>query len=249
LVGALLLVFGFMVFTAGPHITHENLSYINFDGIYWIFPVAILCFAYTTIVPSLHAHCGTDKKLILRVLFVGGFISLLMYLIWQYAVLGTLPLEGSHGIHALHAQNVSSLTTALLDVTQSHSLPRGLSAFAFIAVATSFMSVAKIVFDFFNDGLCQSKVKHHRRLAQFLTLVPPVIVALYIPGLFVYAITFSGAIMGILLVFLPAFLVWRGRYVKHLSTEYTCWGGKPLLIIIMILGIVIAFIEVIHKLF
>lgn len=244
MVGGLLLIFLFMLASSIPHVAMNNLSYMSFNGVLWTLPLAILCFGYPTIIPSLRQYCGEDKNRIVRVIAVGGTITLLMYIAWQYAVLGSLPLES---IHALPAQNVSSLTAALHQITQNAYLHFGINIFAFLAVATSFMSIAKILADFYTDGLFISGLKNHRISAQMLTLVPPVIVSLFIPGLFIYAITFSGAIVGLLLIFLPALIVWRGRYDKQLSQTYVCEGGKPMLIWMMFIGIVVAIVEIIHK--
>lgn len=247
LVGGLLIIFLLMVFTAFPHVSLENLNYMNFDGVGWTLPLAILCFGYPSIIPSLRQYCGEDKNRIVRVISIGGTVTLMMYIIWQFAVLGSLPLDGPDGIRALPAQNVSSLTAALHKVTQNAYLHIGITLFAFFAVATSFMSISKIVADFYTDGLFLSGLKNHRLSAQALTLVPPVLVSLFVPGLFIYAITFSGAIVGILLVFLPAYVVWRGRYNKKLSHTYVCEGGKPLLIFIMAVGLLVAITEIVHK--
>lgn len=249
LVIILLFIFLLMVFSAVPHVTVTHLAYQQYHGIIWTLPLAILCFGYPAIVPSLRQYCGDDKKLAVRIIMIGSFLALLMYILWLVAVLGVLPLTGEHGIHQLPDQKVSSLTAALHAITQSHHFHWGLTTFAYLAVATSFMSLAKILFDFLNDAAKRLQIKQHRTIARVGTLVPPLLISIYIPGLFVYALMFGGAIIGILLVFLPALLVWRGRYQKHYSHFYQCEGGKGLLMVMIVLGIIIGLVEIVQKIF
>ncbi len=249
LVVVLLLIFLFMVSSALPHVSLINLQVQHYSGLIWTLPLAILCFGYPMIVPSLRQYCGDEKMRAVHVIMLGSFLALLMYILWLFAVLGAMPLAGDHGIHALPDQKISSLTAALQAITHNHYLSAGLITFAYFAVATSFMSIAKIVFDFLNDAFLQLNWKNPRASAQVLSLLPPVLISVYIPGLFVYALMFSGAIIGILLVFLPAVLVWRGRYHNNFSHYYQCEGGKRVLIAMMGVGLMVALVEIFHKLF
>ncbi|HLF66822.1 MAG TPA: aromatic amino acid transport family protein [Gammaproteobacteria bacterium] len=249
LVVVLLLIFLFMVLSALPHVSLSHLQMQHYHGLIWTLPLALLCFGYPMIVPSLRQYYGDQKMRAVHVIMLGSFLALLMYVLWLFAVLGAMPLEGTHGINALPDQKISSLTAALQAITHNHYLSAGLTTFAYFAVATSFMSIAKIVFDFLNDAFLQLKLKRPRLTAQVLTLLPPVMISVYIPGLFVYALMFSGAIIGMLLVFLPALLVWRGRYQRNFSHFYQCEGGKSLLIAMMAIGLVVAFIEIFQNLF
>ena len=70
-----------------------------------------------------------------------------------------------------------------------------------------------------------------RLIPLVLTMLPPFVIALSCPSIFLSALEFSGTFRLILFAILPAMMVWRGRY----RDDERVWlpGGKLLLLAIM----------------
>ena len=82
-----------------------------------------------------------------------------------------------------------------------------------------------------------------------ITFVPPLVITLINPHLFLVALNYAGGIGGVLLlVLLPTLMVWSRRYIqKEKKSSFTVFGGKPFLIIIMIFVIFELSIELINE--
>lgn len=47
----------------------------------------------------------------------------------------------------------------------------------------------------------------------------------------------------ILFGILPVLMVWKGRYKKEIETPYRVFGGKPLLVILFTIALLVAFFQ------
>jgi tyrosine-specific transport protein len=84
-----------------------------------------------------------------------------------------------------------------------------------------------------------------------LTFTPPFVFSVADSRAFLTALEYAGAFGVItLLGFLPALMVWGGRYEKGLSKEakYRAPGGKLALLVVMGIAITVSLVEIIIKL-
>ena len=65
-------------------------------------------------------------------------------------------------------------------------------------------------------------------------LVPPLLIVLTKPGIFIAALSSAGLIVLILLLILPALMTWRGRYHLSIAKGYRVYGGRVLPIALLI---------------
>jgi len=205
--------------------------------------VMITSFGLATLVPSLRVYFHSDVKKLRRVILIGSLIPLTCYILWDLAILGTVPLEGSKGLLFIlqSGHTVGGLMTALQDIVNSETISEMSKLFTSICVATSFLGVSLCMTDFLADGLNIDKRGWGNLKIITLTYLPPVVIVLFYPTVFMKALNYAGTFTTTLLALLPALMVWRGRYVLKLSGAYRVFGGKPLIL----LGVLVSFIAVV----
>ena len=203
--------------------------------------VTITSFGYAAIVPSLRGYFQGDIHKLKKAIFIGSFIPLLCYIAWDAVIMGVVPLTGDHGLAAIlqSKSSTSDLTDTLSATLSKESVTFFAKLFTSICVLTSFLGVSICLVDFLADGLQIEKKGGSHLFIHLITYVPPLLIVLFFPGIFVKALEYAGIYCVVLLMLLPAWMAWRGRYKCQLAKGYQVFGGKPLLIILVILSLIL----------
>jgi tyrosine-specific transport protein len=142
------------------------------------------------------------------------------------------------------AQNQGEMVTQLLvESTQSTSIVHITQGFAFFAIATSFLPVSFSFVDFLTDGFILYKRIPSRHALAALALLPPLIIALIDPRIFLEALNFAGGICAVLLFgLLPALMA----LLKHRAK----WSFASVgVLLFLILGsLAMASVQLLHEL-
>ena len=103
------------------------------------------------------------------------------------------------------------------------------------------------MFDFLADGLQLSKRGLHGITVSAITFVPPMLIILLLPSAFISALSYAGIFVIIILMLFPAVMAWSGRYWKKIEIgNYRLWGGKPLLIMEILVSIILIGWNIVH---
>src|SRR5262249_12983171 len=143
---------------------------------------------------------------------IGSFIPLVAYIIWQWLILGIVPTFGPGGLaEALErGENAVQPLNRFIQNPLVYDVAKG---FAFFALLTSFLGVALGLVDFIADGLQIRKTPLGKLWLCLLVFVPPLLVALRFPHIFLLALDYAGGLgCALLLGLLPVVMVWVGRY-------------------------------------
>ncbi len=204
----------------------------------------VTSFGYATVLPTLRAYFNSDAKKLRLVILMGSIVPLICYIFWDMAILGSLPLEGEHGLrHAYLSGHVTSeLMVDIARFIQNTWITEIARFFTSICVATSFLGVAMSLSDFFADGLRTAKVGWGSLLVYSVTFIPPLVLVVFWPGLFIHALNYAGTFCLILLALLPSLMAWRGRYSKQIVGDYRVFGGKAALVISFSVTFILIFI-------
>ncbi len=205
--------------------------------------VTITSFGYATIVPSLRIYFAGDVKKLKKAILIGSLVPLICYAIWDAAIMGVIPLEGDHGlISILKSQtSTSDLVNTLSDIAAQKSVTFFAKLFTSICVLTSFLGVSLCLVDFWADGLQVEKKGINNLIIIAATFIPPLVVVLFFPNAFIAALEYAGIYCVLLLILLPAWMTWRGRYHKNFKHVFTVAGGKTLLGGLTIVSIILIF--------
>lgn len=204
--------------------------------------VTITSFGYGTIVPSLRIYFGSDIKGLKKAILIGSLIPLVCYIAWDFVIMGVLPLEGEHGLREIlqSSNSTSGLVNALKFAASSNSVTFFIELFTSICVLTSFLGVSLCLMDFWADAMQLEKKGGSNAIIATATFLPPLLVVLFFPGIFVTALKYAGVYCIVLLVLLPAWMAWLGRYKKKIDSTFTVPGGKILLVVLLVFSLIMA---------
>jgi tyrosine-specific transport protein len=201
--------------------------------------VTITSFGFAIIVPSLRIYFHSDIKKLKTVIFFGSLIPLLCYIAWDAVIMGVIPLNGEKGLTAIlqSPNSTSALVSTLNDLITHPGVAFFAKLFTSICVLTSFLSVALCLTDFLADGLQVEKKAWAACWIHLLTFLPPLLIVLFFPNIFIKALKYAGIYCVILLVLLPTWMAWCGRYRRHISKGFQVPGGKILLGFLMLFSL------------
>ncbi len=218
----------------------------HFGSAFLALPVIFTSFSYQGIIPSLASYMRRDAKKLRLAIILGTSLSFLIYVLWEFLILGIIPVHGEHGLES----------TRLLGQTAVHPLRHHLgkgvipaigAAFAFFAITTSYLGVTLGLFDFLADGFRMAKRGGRRVFLAAVTFLPPLAIALVYPSVFISALVYAGGIgCALLLGILPTLMVWVARRRGDLGPAIVR-GGTPLLLAFLLFGIAEVVIELLFN--
>lgn len=197
-------------------------------------PVIFTSFSFQGTVPSIVAYFNRDGAMARKAIILGTCIPFAAYLIWEFLILGIVPLSGTYGLLAakMHQHNAVMPLKYLLSDSPIYIIGQ---FFSFFALTTSFLGVALGLTDFMSDGLQIAKKGMKKIGIAAIIFVPPLIITGINPNVFLTALGYAGGVgCALLLGFMPTLMVWIGRYKNDYPTIHQQLpGGKPVLISIM----------------
>lgn len=211
------------------HVDGNLLKHRDWSPLLLATPLMLTAFSFQTLLPSLAPYLKRNIKALRISVVLGTTLALLVYVVWQFFILGVIPLNGPNGL--LHAWQEGQPATTFLDAQLgAGSLVFVAEFFAFFALVTSFLGTTLGLFDFLADGLKIPKEGGGRLILTALIAVPTLFFAIYYERAFLVALELSGGYGdSILNGLLPICMVWVGRYHLGFHGQYRLFGGKTLL--------------------
>ena len=201
-----------------PNIHGSYLEVSSIPSMYLAIPIIATSFGFHIVIPSIRSYLHSDVVAIKKVLFVGSFIPVIIYIIWQFSVLGVLPVMGKNGLHQiLGSGNPINLSNALSHMLHSKILLNVMNIFSLSIIATSFIGVSMSLFDFIADGIGVKKNKLGKTIIAVASFLPPMLIVISKADYFFVVLGYAGALVALLLCLLPAGMVLCGRR-KELAT-------------------------------
>ena len=234
------LVFAYIAFVTigAKFIQTDLLKHLNWSKSSFAIPVVLVSFGYQGLVPSLTNYLQKDKNKIRLAIIIGTTVTFVIYLIWNFLIMGIIPLNGESGLISAKLKGVSAVD-AFQHLTNSSLVFTISQFFSFFAITTSFLGVSLGLFDFLSDGFKLSKKGLNKVFLALLTFCPPVLISLVNPGVFLTALNYAGGIGGaLLLVFLPTLLVYVARYKRNdIKSNCQLFTGKKVVYFVFIFSV------------
>jgi tryptophan-specific transport protein len=184
-------------------------SYLPF--VFAALPFYLTAFGFHPMVPSLIKYYGKKPVMIGRCMLIGSCLCFLVYLLWLVSTMGNLQRQAFLPIIA-DGGNIGVLVAAVNQVVPSEQLGKLLSVFANLAIITSFLKTAIIVF------------------------LPPIVGGVFFPDGFIFAIGFAGMAVAFTALIVPPLMVKSSRKMFAQGT-YLLWGGNKLIYFMIAMGI------------
>lgn len=218
-----------LVIVGMPEVKMELLLRQNWPRASLALPLMLTAFSFQTMVPSLTPILNGNARALRWVIIGGTTVAFLFFLVWQYTVLGLIPLSG---VQAAISDGVS-VTHYFYDVVEVKWIATAAEFFSFFAIVTSFLAIALGLFDFLSDGLKIPEKGWGSALLGLMIVIPCWYFATYYEKIFLIALDTSGGFGDTILNgIIPVMMVWVGRYSMNLSSENRTPGGKVLLVVV-----------------
>lgn len=218
------------VYLGYSHVKTDFLLSADWSKAWTAVPITFTAFAYQGTIPTLIEYLKRDVRQVRLAIILGSFLPLITYAIWQWLILGIVPIEGPHGLtEAIQkGQNAVQPLKNILKISPLYLVGQ---YFVFFALLTSFFGVTLGLLDFWVDGLKIKKTPTTKFYLCLLIFLPPLLFALVHPHVFLMALDYAGGFgCALLLGLLPVLMVWSGRYQMGMRGEYRVFGGRLLLV-------------------
>jgi len=229
------------------HVRKEHLISHQFPLMVFVAPVLFGAFGFHNVIPSLCSYLKRDKRAIRFSIFWGSLLPLIVYLIWQWLIIGTIPKKAL----AQALRQGMPVTGAFAAITGDPYFVMIGSFFAFFAIITSLLGVSFSMVDFLADGLRLDSRRWTKRIGlTVLTLAPPCILALVKPDIFNYALGIAGGFgEAFLNGLLPIGLMWMGKYHWKCASKLKVLGNRWMLTLLIFFSIFVMAIEFVQLVF
>jgi len=153
----------------------------------------------------------------------------------EFLILGIVPADGPHGL----TEAANKGWNAIMPLKELLGSPIVFAigkSFAFFTMTASYIALALAYLDFLADGLKVKKKGIKKVVLCLAVFVPPTIVALTYPHIFITALSYAGGFScAILFGLFPPVMVWVGRYIKKEDRNPQMPGGKVFLASLVLL--------------
>lgn len=220
--------------TGFKEVKTELLTHIHWPTSFLAIPLLLTTFSFQTMLPSLTPYLKRNVQALRWAIIGGTTLTLVVYLLWQWMVLGVVPVAGPNSL--IKALEVGEPVTQFFrEHVKSPWVSLIAEFFAFFALVTSFLGMALGLFDFLSDGLKIRNEGRGRVILSLLIIIPTFIFAAFFDRIFLVALETSGGFGdSILNGLMPVLMVWVGRYIYKFPEENRTPGGKPLLIAVFL---------------
>lgn len=229
---------------AAPHIEISRLKHVDLSNAFWVAPVMVISFGYHNLIPSLTHYLKGDDKGLKKAIIYGSALPLIAYILWEWVILGLIPAEEFQGSGHIVTHIIRKAVGSpwVIEIAQY---------FAFFAIVTTLLGVGLSLVDFLADGFGIKKDRTGKGLLCTLALLPPLLLSLSYPHLFVVALKYAGGFGAVLLFgVLPALMVWSGRYGKEKEWSHKLVkGGKGVLVLVILFATTIFAIQLVNALY
>lgn len=220
------------------------IGHSSFKASGFVFPLILTSFSFQMIVPSLALYVEHDVKTLKYSIITGTSLTLIIYLLWQFVVLGIVPVSGEHGLDALYEQALP-VTEGLKYFTKSTFVAKLAEFFAFFAIITSYLGIGLGLYDFLSDLFNVQKVGWGKFILVLLVVVPTLYFTLIYPQAFTTALDITGGLGDTILNgVLPALMVWVGCYKVGYKDRSIKFGGRPVLAVLILFSIFVFAMQV-----
>lgn len=178
-----------------------------FSHLTWgLFAVAFTSFGYLIILPTVVDYLKRDRRSIIWAVLIGSLLPLVVYFLWIIAIQGSISkIILLKVLHAAHTQ--SAFLQEINHLKLNLWVADAIRIFTSVSVFTSLLGVSLALCHFLQDGFSQQKIKVSSIVIYSLAFLPPIIIGMIYPAIFIAALSYAGIIIVLSHILLP-FLIW-----------------------------------------
>ncbi len=211
-----------------------------FDIHYFFLPYGVLVFAYMGIaaIPEMREVLDKDTKKMKRAIIIGSLIPLLLYALFAAIIIGVVGLD-----HFDLLKPNERIATIALTIYSNHFLGVLATILAILAMFTSFLTNAMALKEVYHYDFKLSSITSF-----FLTLLIPLLIAVFGIASFLTILGVTGAVSGGLQGILLILMYWKARLLGDRKPEYVM-GRQRVLGTLFLLMFSLGIVYTVWKLF
>ena len=180
--------------TLTPHIQLKRyVQHIDWGFFPCIFSVMVFSAAPFLVVPTVCRKLKYDSKPVLIALIIGGVVSFIISFVWTAVTIGVLPITGAGQNNILFAYNHNlSATIPIAGLGYSNNIITTSVVFSILAIFTSYLGAGIAIIGFMKDFTYSLFRIRNKLLITLIAFIPPLIVTITNPNIFLYMLNFVG---------------------------------------------------------
>ncbi len=214
-----------------------------------VLPILFTAFGFQVIFHTLTNFCNRDPRLLKRAVFWGSLIPAVVYILWTMSTLGILYHNAPQKYYllTLGKLDVGQFVQALTETTAWPLVQTLASVISMIAILKSSLGVGLGLFEFWQEKTTKYSVSFFKAkgVSLGLTIMPPLIISLFVSELFLKALSFAGMVLVIIAIFLPLWLI-NSPKARKIPPFYPLIENKGLQFLFLMLGFVVVLFELIN---
>lgn len=230
----LVVSYGCLLGFVPEHLEMSRWKHVDFSASFFALPVVITSFGFHIIIPTLTTYMKHDVKLLRKTLWIGSTIPLFIYILWQGAILGVVPLP----LLVKAWIEGTAATDPLATFAGIGWIAKAAQFFSFFAIITSFLGVSLSLSDFLTDGFRLKKSWEGKIMAVAICFAPPLLFLFFCERSFYVALEYAGSFVAVLLGIVPSMMLLRLKSKKR--KWYQTLRGK-----VGIYGVILSFVVII----
>ena len=236
LIVGLFIAFVGLIVLSVPNISTSRLFTTHWQYFGLTIPLVVTASHFHNIIPTLCKELKWDVALLRKAMIFGMIAAAIMNIAWTFCGIGCLERGGDNGLVTAYVNNLPA-TVPMSNVLNSNLFTLLAVIFSMVAITTSFLANGLGLMNFVKDILHNVFKIDKLYLIRLVTFVPPVVIALLYPDIFIKALNVAGGI-GIVTLFgvLPCLI---SVLKKENSLKFKLLGGFFLILSIAALIIVI----------
>ncbi|MFA5316165.1 MAG: aromatic amino acid transport family protein [Dehalococcoidales bacterium] len=183
-----------------PHVKAQNLTYTDLQFLPCTIPIIVTAFNFHNVIPTVCKSLKWDIKLILRTILIGMAAGYAMYVIWMFIGVGAVPVEGGEASLIYAFDHNLPATIPLSGMINNPVFLVIAMAFSLVALTASCIANSTGLLAFVEDLMENTFRVRGRLFAVIIAFIPPLILSLKFPDLFLTALNIAGG-FGIILLF------------------------------------------------
>jgi tyrosine-specific transport protein len=239
LISGLAIAYLCLIVWAPSHIDFSNFLVFSPKHIFVAIPIVLTSLGYHIIIPTLSTYLEHNRKNLKTALIIGSLIPIIFYIIWQFLIIGSIPLPFLKEAWIKGASSAEPLMT----LGASPYIRLATTFFAFFAIITSFLGVSLSLSDFLRDGFKLKKSWEGRLLAYFLTFFPPIVFVFSYKRVFYLALDHAGTLIAILLIMMPSLMAAKLKNNRFYQSFY----GKILLYSMVVISLCAVVVDILLR--
>jgi tyrosine-specific transport protein len=209
LIFLLLASFFLLVSIGTQNTTTTFMSHQNWFTSLFSLPLMIGSFGFHGTLPSLIDFLDRDRKKIHWSIFIGSTLTLLIYLSWEFLILGSIPLTGEISLTSA-LQNDQTAITPMSQLSHNPHIWSLAHLFSLTAIITSFFGVSIGLIDFLIDAFKLHNTPLTKTILLTSIYFSVLLLSLTELRIFYLSLNYGAGLAAIfLLIFLPAYLAYR----------------------------------------